>query len=812
MRKQKVTKKMWSWVLICTCSMMLMQDVAYAAEACNSAAKEESAQETEPMGGMEETAPAGNGEPGAAESNGQTGQSETAESTEETGQAEATESTEETGQTEVTESTEQPEQTGQTEEAGTEEKAEPSEPRSTEGTEESVRPFAQEDTENIGNTESGEKPEKGDSRPKIKKELKEDRAQAGGVLALQKANFPDANFRNYLMQYDQDGDGVLSAEERARVTSIDIFGYQVSSLKGIEYFPNLKELNAGNNKIKELDLSANVQLKVLKCSNNKRLTTINLTGLSELEELYCQDTQVTDLPLGNQQKLRVLNCIRNDQLTNLTLQNMSALETLYCGGRSSSNSSGLTSLTLSGNPSLREVGIHSGNVTDVVVDNCVNLKKLLCSDNSIRQLNITGCPALERLICGRNQLQQLYLNNLISLKELYLDHNAAPMTLSLSGCSQLFVLQCYESNIANIDLTGCSTLQILNCRENNISNLDLSSLGELRVFDCSSNQLGSLNITGNTKLEKLNCSDNWIAELDLSNRESLKALYCQNNELEVLKLEACPNLQLLNCSDNHLYMLDIRSNTKLTGISCENNTYTIPTGSIIDLRTIPGLELSKVRNWSGGSTNQSPSGAVVMLNDWTKPYASYEYDIKNGFYVKFNLFFSNPAQKTNIANMAWGLANTKCTYNGKNKRPGVYASENMRRGADYKVSYQNNKKIGTATVTIRGIGNYTGCIKKTFQICPAKVKVKSAQGKKSGMLAVNWQRDRQVSGYEIRISTDSKFKKNVTTKTIQKNKTVKATFKRLKKGKKYYVQIRAYKISNGTKLYGVWSKRETCKC
>lgn len=40
----------------------------------------------------------------------------------------------------------------------------------------------------------------------------------------------------------------------------------------------------------------------------------------------------------------------------------------------------------------------------------------------------------------------------------------------------------------------------------------------------------------------------------------------------------------------------------------------------------------------------------------------------------------------------------------------------LRRGTDYTVAYSNNKKHGTAKVTIKGIGNYRGTITKSFQI------------------------------------------------------------------------------------------------
>ena len=50
------------------------------------------------------------------------------------------------------------------------------------------------------------------------------------------------------------------------------------------------------------------------------------------------------------------------------------------------------------------------------------------------------------------------------------------------------------------------------------------------------------------------------------------------------------------------------------------------------------------------------------------------------------------------------------------KYDGIQLSE----GADYKVEYSDNIKPGTATVTITGIGSYTGSVTKTFLILPGK--------------------------------------------------------------------------------------------
>ena len=40
----------------------------------------------------------------------------------------------------------------------------------------------------------------------------------------------------------------------------------------------------------------------------------------------------------------------------------------------------------------------------------------------------------------------------------------------------------------------------------------------------------------------------------------------------------------------------------------------------------------------------------------------------------------------------------------------------LKKGTDYTVSYKNNKKVGKATVIIKGKGSCVGTVKKTFKI------------------------------------------------------------------------------------------------
>lgn len=78
-------------------------------------------------------------------------------------------------------------------------------------------------------------------------------------------------------------------------------------------------------------------------------------------------------------------------------------------------------------------------------------------------------------------------------------------------------------------------------------------------------------------------------------------------------------------------------------------------------------------------------------------------------------------------------------------------------------------------------------------------------------IKVKWKKRANITGYQIQVATDKKFKKNAKTVVVKKQKTTTATIKKLKSKKKYYVRIRTYKNSNNKKLYSPWSKVKSTK-
>ncbi len=100
--------------------------------------------------------------------------------------------------------------------------------------------------------------------------------------------------------------------------------------------------------------------------------------------------------------------------------------------------------------------------------------------------------------------------------------------------------------------------------------------------------------------------------------------------------------------------------------------------------------------------------------------------------------------------------------------------------------------------------------KNNKTVKPKKTSIKKlSKGKKK--FTVTWAKVSGVKGYQIQYSSNKKFKKNNKSVTVTKQKTTKATVKKLKSKKKYYVRVRTYKTVNGKKIYSSWSKVKSVK-
>ena len=143
-------------------------------------------------------------------------------------------------------------------------------------------------------------------------------------IAIDETNFPDAAFRQCLFDYYKFAkDGILTDEEIKNTTTLDVSLYNVESLKGIEYFSALEELDCCGNYLTELDLKMNTKLHYLDCSDNE-LTMLNISNNQLMDTLYCNDNELTELDVSNNTALIYLDCYDN-KLTELDVTKNTAL-------------------------------------------------------------------------------------------------------------------------------------------------------------------------------------------------------------------------------------------------------------------------------------------------------------------------------------------------------------------------------------------------------------------------------------------------------------------------------------------------------
>lgn len=235
-------------------------------------------------------------------------------------------------------------------------------------------------------------------------------------LPINEKNFPDANFRKYIKGNIAGGRDVLTVEERSKVGIININKKDISDLKGIEAFPNLTELDCGNNSIQKLDLRQNPMLKTLKCNKNQ-LTQLDLSKNPDIDYLNCSENQLKQLDVSHLE-LGYLDCSNND-LEQLDVKNSKWLRELNC----SKNRLTELDLDVTQKPNLVRVECQNNKLTSLILGENQMLEKLNCANNQLPQLNLNNMSALKELNCANNQLTVLDVSSSPNLTKLWLKNN-----------------------------------------------------------------------------------------------------------------------------------------------------------------------------------------------------------------------------------------------------------------------------------------------------------------------------------------------------------------------------------------------------
>lgn len=189
-------------------------------------------------------------------------------------------------------------------------------------------------------------------------------------------------------------------------------------------------------------------------------------------------------------------------------------------------------------------------------------------------------------------------------------------------------------------------------------------------------------------------------------------------------------------------------------------------------------------------------------------------------------------EQIEISHCQVSLSQDSYIYDGIAKQPNVtvtYDGKTLIENKDYTVSYMDNISVGTAKVTIKGIGNYTGTVEKEFKILekeeestnpeeptdpgeiidqkPAKVTGLLASPVNATKIKINWKQTADADGYLL-YRYDSKKKAWKCIKTISKKTVTSHIDSKLASATVYKYRICAY-VAADQKYSGDFSKSVT---
>ena len=360
------------------------------------------------------------------------------------------------------------------------------------------------------------------------------------TIEINEKNFPDENFRNYLLGQNYGRDNIITEKEIKEIFHINVTGENISNLKGIEFFTTLTHLNCFGNQLTSLDVSSNKELTFLYCDGNQ-LTSLDVSNNTALTHLVCFGNQLTSLDVSSNKDLTYLECNGN-LLTSLDVSSNKALTYLFCSGNQ------LTSLEVSNNTALTHLDCYDNQLTSLDVSSNKDLTSLDCDGNQLTSLDANN-TALTHLGCYDNQLT----------------------SLDVSSNKDLTSLYCGGNQLTSLDVSSNKELTFLSCDGNQLTSLDVSSNKALTRLYCDGNQLTSLDVSSNKALTSLNCDGNQLTSLDVSSNKDLTSLYCGGNQLTSLDVSNNTALTSLGCYGNQLTSLDVSSNKALTRLSVYNN-------------------------------------------------------------------------------------------------------------------------------------------------------------------------------------------------------------------------------------------------
>lgn len=500
-------------------------------------------------------------------------------------------------------------------------------------------------------------------------------------LEINASNFPDENFRSWLLGQEYGADGVLTDEEIAGVQSIAVYSKGIQSLKGIEFFTALTSLDCSFNELDSLDVSGCTGLTTLSCQLCG-LTTLDVSRNRALGRLICTGNQLTALDVSNHSALTILTCDVNQ----------------------------LTTLNVSGCTNLSTLSLTSNQIKGAGMDAFVESLPMggpgwmyVIGSSPDEQNTMTKSQVVAAKIKGWIPARWAgYTETGWDIWEDYpgIDEDSIPSTgVAIDATNfpdayfrQFLLGQTYgaDSVLTEEEIASVTYLRITNTYARSFQGIEFFTA--LQSLSCWENQLTTLDLSKNTALTSVQCFSNKLTQINVSGCTALKTLDCNDNQLKRLNVSGCPALTNLSFYKNQIK--DSQMDSLIMSLPVVNGGImdVIYPSSSIDQNTMSKSQVAaaKAKGWTpmywAGSSWQEYEGTEdpVVISDFaTLTYAAVGQNTTKMTVTKGKVVLSIAAEEN------WAI--DSLTVNGQNRLDSLSNGQltiNMQADTEVRVAFR----------------------------------------------------------------------------------------------------------------------------
>ncbi|KQT26015.1 hypothetical protein ASG22_04815 [Chryseobacterium sp. Leaf405] len=321
------------------------------------------------------------------------------------------------------------------------------------------------------------------------------------VFQAQIVNIPDDHLKSKLFIYgaasdsngnfiniDTNGDGEIQVSEAVMVYKMTIFNLTdaITSLSGLNEFPNLRELTLDNPNISAYHLIFSNYPNLQKLTflgggvGNVTIENCSALNIANLEAtgniIDIQNTTVQEVKLENINGVNISSTpnlkkfsLYNSTISSLNLSNQPLLEEVLV-----SDNSLMTNINFAGDMALKKLELYRNKLSSLSIPNpsLVNylsisfnlfqtfdvtpytgLGRFLANDNQITSLDFSSSPLIGMLYIYNNNLNTLIFQNNQALGYLYANNNHITNNIAFNQTPYIKVIELNGNSLTNVDLS-----------------------------------------------------------------------------------------------------------------------------------------------------------------------------------------------------------------------------------------------------------------------------------------------------------------------------------------------------------------------